>query len=372
VAAVLSALQAGCGSEETNQPERAAAANPVAGVRAARARLAEFRPAPRFTAPGPAFDAAGSVRGKRIFEIPITSEVPFISAVERGMRLAASEVGAQLVVYPNQGEPSQWAQGIRTAIAREADAILLLAQDPRLLGPQIKQAQDARIPVIVLRTTGQRQPCPVLGTTCVPAPFEDAGRLMADWVIADSGGNADVLVITSNDAPSTDPLVTGLRDEFQRRCPACTPRFVDVPIPDWATKLRTEVQSALVRDPGLGYLIPLYDSMSQHVVPALVASRRDDEVKIATFNGTPFVLQMLQDADVVEMDVGENLAWVGWASMDQAFRAIAGEHPVRSEGTPLRVFDDSNVNAAGRPPRFDAGYGRAYLDGYRKLWGLTE
>jgi ribose transport system substrate-binding protein len=372
MAAVAWALAAGCGADQANAPERADAAAAASGVRAAMARLEAFRRVPRFIAPGPAFDAAGSLRGKRIFEIPITSEVPFISAIERGMRQAASAVGAQLVVYPNQGEPSQWAQGIRTAIARDADAILLLAQDPDLLGPQIAQAEGAGIPVIVLRTTGQGQPCPALGTTCVPAPFEDAGRLEADWVIADSGGNADVLVITSNDAPSTDPLVTGLRNEFRTGCPACQLRFVDVPIPDWATKLRTEVQSALVRDPRLSYLIPAYDSMSQHVVPALVASRRADEVKIATFNGTPFVLKMLQDANVIQMDAGENPAWVGWASMDQAFRAIAGQTPVRSERTPLRVFDDSNVDETGRPPRFDTGYGRAYVDGYRKLWGLKR
>jgi ribose transport system substrate-binding protein len=75
---------------------------------------------------------------------------------------------------------------------------------------------------------------------------------------------------------------------------------------------------------------------------------------------------------VVAMDVGENLAWVGWASMDQAFRVIAGERPVRSERTPLRVFEDSNVDQTGAPPRFDRGYGDAYVDGYRKLWGLTR
>ena len=58
-------------------------------------------------------------------------------------------------MYPNQGEPSQWAQGIRTAIAERADAILLLAQNPELVGPQIRQAEAAGIPVIVLRTTAR-------------------------------------------------------------------------------------------------------------------------------------------------------------------------------------------------------------------------
>jgi ribose transport system substrate-binding protein len=362
-------LFAACGGDERSTGSGGPS---TAKVDAARAEVARFRMLPQFHAPGPAFDAPSALRGKLIFEIPITSEVPFIGAVERGMREAAAEVGAQLKVFPNQGQPAQWAQGIRTAIAGDADAILLLAQDPELVRPQIEQAEHAGIPVVVLRTTGEGEPCPSIGTTCVPAPFEQAGRLEADFVIADSAGNANVLVITSKDARSTRPLLAGLEDEFHGKCPDCKLRSVDVPIPDWGSKLRGEVQSALVRDPGINYVIATYDSMSQFAVPAIVAAGKADEIKIAAFNGTPFVLGMIQDGEVVAMDAGENLAWVGWASMDQAFRVVAGERPVRSEHTPLRVFDAENADDAGHPPRFDSGYGQPYIEGYRQLWGVTE
>jgi ribose transport system substrate-binding protein len=349
-----------------------------ADVIGAMKQVERFKALPRFRPPGPDFDAARELRDKKIFEIPITSEVPFVTAFETGMRQAADAVGAELVVYTNQGEPSQWIQGMRTAIAQGADAITLLAQDPALLGPQIAQAEKAGIPVIVLRTTGEGEPCQAdpdgdtYGTTCVPGPFEQAGRLEADRVIADSDGMADVLVITSNDARSTRSLVRAMRDEFRRRCPACELRFVDVAIPDWAREVRGEVQSALVRDPMINYVIPIYDSMSQYVVPAIKASGAAERVKISTFNGTPFVLKMVQDEDIVQMDVGENLSWIGWASMDQAFRAIAGEEPVRSENTPLRVFDDGNVDDAGEPPEFDKGYGDAYMAGYKRLWRVRD
>ena len=368
---LLAVLVAACSGGDS-----AAQRTGSADVAGARRQIDQFRAIPKFTPPGPAFDAKSKLRAKTIFEIPITSVVPFVAAVERGMREAAGEVGANLVVYSNQGQPSQWAQGIRTAITQRADAITLLAQDPALLGPQIAQATKAGIPVIVLRTVGEGEPCQsdshgqTYGTTCVPGPFEQAGRLEADWVIKETNGKADVLVITSNDARSTTPLMRGLKDEFRLRCPACKVTTVDVPIPDWPARIRTEVQSALVRDPGINYVIPIYDSMSQFVVPAIRAARADDRVRIAAFNGTPFVLKLMQDGDVVAMDAGENLAWLGWAAMDQAFRVIAGERPVRSEHTPLRVFDGGNVGDAGRPPRYDAGYGRAYIDGYRKLWGV--
>jgi ribose transport system substrate-binding protein len=373
LAAPILALVAACGRGDSDETSGRGAAD-VAG---AEAMIAEYTAIPKFIAPGPTFDAESKVAGKTVFEIPITSEVPFITAVEEGMRQAAEVVGAKLVVYPNQGEPSQWAQGIRTAIAQDADAITLFAQNPALLGPQIDQAEEAGIPVIVVRTSGEEEPCQrdpggeVYGTTCVPGPFEQAGRLEADWVIADSGGDADVLVITSNDARSTIPLLKGLRAEFASKCPACEVSYVDVPIPDWSVRVQTEVQSALLRDPEIDYVIPIYDSMSRYVVPGLRASNATERVKLSTFNGTPFVLEMLQDEDVVRMDVGENLAWVGWATMDQAFRAIAGIAPAKSEHTPLRVFDDSNIDDTGRPPQLDQGYGDAFVRGYRELWEVA-
>jgi ribose transport system substrate-binding protein len=375
LATLAAAGLAGCGGGA--QPEGPSREG-VADLDAVRAEIAAYEGLPDFTPPGPPFDAAALARGKTVFEIPITSEVPFITAVEEGMRQAADAVGARLVVYPNQGNPSQWAQGIRAAIAQKADAITLFAQNPALLGPQIRQAEEAGIPVIVVRTSGEEEPCqedPMgepYGTACVPGPFEQAGRLEADWVIADSGGDADVLVITASDARSTVPLLDGLNAEFAEHCPGCRVRYVDVPIPDWATRVQSEVQAALVRDPEIDYVIPIYDSMSRYVVPGLRAVGAAGRVKIATFNGTPFVLRMLQEEDVVAMDVGENLAWLGWAAMDQAFRAIAGVELPASQHTPLRVFTRENVDEAGTPPELDRGYGDAHVAGYRRLWGLDR
>jgi ribose transport system substrate-binding protein len=363
-ALVVVAPGLGGGARQSTSPD-------VAG---ARRQIERFTKLPAFVEPGPAFDAAASLRGKTIFEIPITSEVPFLSAVERGMRQAAAAVGAKLVVYPNQGQPSQWAQGIRTAIARKASAITLFAQDPGVLGPQIREAEKAGIPVVVVRTTGEGEPCEsdahgvAYGSACVPGPFEQAGRLEADWVIQATHGKGDALVITSLDAHSTGPLLRGLKNEFANRCMGCKVRTVDVPVADWASRIPTEVQSALVRDPSIDYVIPIYDSMSQFVIPALRAAHATGRVSIATFNGTPFVLKLLQDGDGVSMDAGEDLGWVGWATMDQTFRIVAGRPPVRSEDTPLRVFDALNAGEAGHPPSFDTGYGRPYVIGYRKLW----
>ena len=140
-------------------------------------------------------------------------------------------------------------------------------------------------------------------------------------------------------------------------------------IPDWASKIQPNVQSAVIADPGINYVIPIYDSMSQFVVPALTITGASDRVKIATFNGTPFVLDMIQKGQV-EMDVGENLDWIAYGLLDAQMRLLCGLAPVKDPKIPFFIFDAANAATAGTPAESSKGYGDAYLAGYKALWKL--
>ena len=173
-------------------------------------------------------------------------------------------------------------------------------------------------------------------TALVRVQFNQAARLEADYPIVDSGGKANVLIVTSNEVPIAKGMLdgdeAGVR-EVRRRLQVHDRERAD---PDWATKIQTEVQSALIRDPGINYVIPFVDGMAQYTAAGITAAGKTDKVKISTFNGTPFALKMIQDGNIVAMDVGENLDWLGWADMDQALRILVGAKPVQSEHTPLR------------------------------------
>ena len=129
---------------------------------------------------------------------------------------------------------------------------------------------------------------------------------------------------------------------------------------------QSEVQAALIRDPKVNYVIPIYDSMSQFAVPGIVAAGKTGKVQIATFNGTPFVMKMLQEDDVVAMEVGENLDWIGHAIIDAEMRIVCGLEPIANPQIPFYIFDEHNAADAGTPPQLSEGYGDAYVDGYAK------
>jgi len=330
----------------------------------------KYRAIPAFVQPGPPIDAS-KARGKTIFIIPESSSIPFINTIDKSIEKVAKLVGVKTVVYTNQAQPSQWAAGMNQAVAQKPDLIMLQgAPDPRVLQPQLIAARKAGIPVLVTHFFEESDPSPPNVTALVRVQFNQAARLEADYTIADTGGKANVVIVTSNEVPIAKGMLNAMKQEFAKCGSGCKYTIVNVPIPDWATKIQTEVQSALVKNPDANYVIPFVDGMSQFAAAGITAAGKVGKVKIATFNGTPFALKLIQDGDVVAMDVGENLDWLGWADMDQALRLLIGAKPVQSEHTPLRLFDKTNVDQAGAPPKDSTGYGNAYAAKYKALWGL--
>jgi ribose transport system substrate-binding protein len=333
-----------------------------------RAQIKKWSAVPQFTLKAPVIDSS-KVKGQTIFNIPISSSIPFNAIIDKSQAQLAKRLGMNFIEFPNQGTPPEWAQGMTQAISRKVDLIHLVGANPLLLRPQVAAAKRAGIPVVSSRLFNVSQPKPTFLAGVVPVDFDQAGRLEADWAILDTGGKANVLIVESLDVSSAKSYVATIRTEFKTRCPECKVTVINVPIPQWATAMQGAVQSALGRDPNINYIIPIYDSMSQFITPAITLAGRDGKVHIATYNGTPFVLKEMQDSDVIRMDVGENLDWLAWAGMDQNLRVLVGAKPTTTERMALRVFTQANVRQTGTPPRFNAGYGKAYVKGYNRLWG---
>jgi ribose transport system substrate-binding protein len=337
-----------------------------------KAQIAKYSGLPKFIPPGPPIDIS-KIKGKTIFSIPVSSANPFTANIETAMQGAAKLIGLKFVNYTNQAQVSQWVQGMGQAVNRKVDLIDLLGgSDPRVLGPQIKAAQRAKIPVATSHLYDIHQ-TPVAVNYSIPADYTTAARLEADWVILDTKGKSHIVVVTSNEIVPTPAIVAALKDEFAKRCgSACKLTFINAPVADWATKITPNVAAELQKDPQVNYVIPIYDSMSQFVVPAITQAGRAGKVHIATYNGTPFVMGYLSKGNAVRFEVGENLNWLGWAYIDAEARVLAGMKIPRqfNEHTALRAFTAANIKDAGNPPKLSTGYGNAYEEGYKKLWGI--
>ena len=96
----------------------------------------------------------------------------------------------------------------------------------------------------------------------------------------------------------TPSFVKGITDGLAKYCgDGCKYNYINAPVPEWATKIQPSVQSALLADPTINYIIPIYDSACRSSSCRRCASPASTKsVKIATFNGTPFVIDVIRAA----------------------------------------------------------------------------
>ncbi|NEI74482.1 substrate-binding domain-containing protein [Rhizobium lusitanum] len=329
--------------------------------------IIEHQKLPVFVPPGPSFNAKACMTDKKLMVVPFSSAVEFTGGVATQMTEIAKQIGFRYEHYRTQGQPSQWIQGINQAITQHYNLVDVLMSDPRVLLPQAKQADQAGVKIVAAHASGFDTPAPAPFQN-VQIDYTEAGRLMAQWAVFKTQGKANVLAIVAEDSFSANSLQNGIKDVMSQ-CKECKVKYLNVPVTDWATRMQSTVQSALLADHSINYILPIYDGMAQFVVPAVDLTQSADRVKIATFNGSPYVLQLVQQGKV-EMDIGESIDWVAHAIVDAEMRILCGLTPVKDPKVPLYIFEASNAKSAGTPPKISTGYGDAYLDGYRKLWEL--
>ena len=278
--------------------------------------------------------------------------------------------------YSNQGLPNEHTAGVDQAISQKAD-LIILAQgiNAELIVPALERAKAAGIPVLSTHTyqNGTALPAALedLVAGYITAPFNEAARLMADYAIQETAGDGDILLVNSSEVPPSNGMVEAMKDELSTHCGGCGVSEVDVPVTSWATDIASTVQAELQTNPDIDFVLPVYDSMMLYVESGVLSAGKTGQVKTASFNGTPAILKLMQDGDTVAMDVGEDVTWLAWSTLDEAGRILTGAETTAdgNQQTPLKVITDANVAGTGTPPASGQGYGNAYVAGYEALWG---
>ncbi len=355
----------GVASSATSTQSAATGSTP-SGVSGAAAALQPFTGLPTFKAPGPKINAASIMKGKAILAIPVISSNPFTTGLEAEQAALAKQIGFRYIRWNNNGTIAEWTKGIQYGIAQKVSLIALDGGvQPKLLGPVIKQAQAAGIVVVDTHETADAQGKSPSVDFTIPAPYAQAGQLMADYAIAQDKGKVDGLIISSPDVIGSPPFVNAIKAEFAKRCPSCKTSTSDVTVANWASGIGPAVTGAIERDPNLNFILPLYDPEVEYVLPALRQAHKTQAINISTYAGTAFVLKDIAQG-LVGMDVGE--ANVGYSMLDDEMRLIAKMKPAFPEYLAVRAFTKSNIGSGSG----FADYGsNATEKSWLSLWGLS-
>jgi ribose transport system substrate-binding protein len=166
-------------------------------------------------------------------------------------------------------------------------------------------------------------------------------------------------------------MKAAIQGEFDKYCPSCKITFINIPLSDFSgNKLSQDIQASVSGDSSINWIIDQLDAMEQATISAINTAGRTGKIKIVGYNGSTFAIKDVQGgSSPMVMDVGESAPWIGYSTMDQAFRILLGQATV-AESAPVRIFDSSNATEAGSPPDLQKGYGDSYQGGFKSLWGM--
>lgn len=328
---------------------------------------------PKFVPPGPAFDTS-KLKGKKIFAMPTASQLPVCNQIADDIVKLAGKFGMTGKNFQNSGGPSAWIPGIQQAIGQHYDAIVLVCGiDPNLIKPQLQAATKAGIAVIdsglgdTYENATQTSP---LVTAQTNVPNGQMFQRSVDVALLDNRAKPfDIFVITSNDVPDGVIINRALRAEITKYCAKCKITSTDIAVPDWGTKVQSAVSSALVANPNIKAVIPIFDGEVPPAAAAVRASGRAGVKLYGCYGATPeYILQMGKGLPMGS-DVGPTALWRAYATMDQTLRVLSGTKPVSPDkaGDPSRLFTIKNYTEAAKP---NNGFGTEFVTGYEKLWGL--
>jgi ribose transport system substrate-binding protein len=193
-----------------------------------------------------------------------------------------------------------------------------------------------------------------------------SGKVMADWIIADSQGKANVAYFWDPTLTQHLPAKNAFVAEMNALCPGCT---VSVQTTNFSTGIGTsdpgQIVSYLQRNPGTGYIVLGIGDAAAGVPEALAAAGLAGKVKIVTRLADTINFKDIQ-AGTEAMGVTEETYEIGWRMIGTAASSFLGD-PV----TPTPIGTVHVITKADLPSNPNEPYAVPDYESYfLKAWHL--
>ncbi len=290
-----------------------------------------------------------------------------------GFKAATAAIGWDLLVLPSKSaDPSP---AIQQALDGGADYIAITGSPAATYTAAAAAAKAKGVPIFSCYSTDVPSIASNILMQCgSTAGVQRGNTLMADWVIADSSANANVLYATINDFPVLKASSVAFQAELKKGCAACTFTELNVSLDDLiGGKVPAAIASQLQSNKKLNYLMYAFGDMPGGVTAALKSAGLDTQVKQ--------IGQDFSDFDLPEISAGTMKAWTsnpkaysGWLMTDAAARLATGMSPadlIKFEEKPS-LLPSFLVTDAKTADAIKAGNGDwnpvGMAEAFKKLW----
>ena len=376
----------GCGSSDTaDQPDATeeistdTAANtapdtaaPADGVAISKASIEKLSTLPSTI--GITEPIKGTIpSGKKLVYIPIN--VPSATELIQFLKEGATELGWTAEMVSGGLTPEDMKAAFAQVLKAKPDAVFTAGIPSVVVTEELDGFKAAGIPVVFLGTGPvdiEKTNPAVLANIYAHSPQNVSGTYMADWVIADSEGAANIVYYDFTAVETVAAVGVGFASKVSENCPKCTIKNVDVAGADIGTALPGQIVSYLRANPETKYVALSISDMAIGVPGALAdAGITPEQVRIVEANPGPGnrvnIAAGNYEVAAVSFPKQENM----WRVLDILARHFAGDDiaPSTSAPYPYFMFTQENVTNWGGEPKAEWSIVADYKTQYRALWG---
>ncbi len=366
-ATTLAIVFAGCSSSGGSKSQTGtSAASTVGNASSTAANVAEAKSLmAKYEAPMTAFSLlplkSAPPRGKKI--ALVYNNIPGSIDILHGAEEAVQALGwAAIPIIYDPTTPTGLQEAYTQAVADNPDGVVAWSVDETAYAQAAKQFAAKHIPVVEGVTADAVTP-PIVANVNNADQIALAGRLTADYVIAQKGADANVAVFNVRSFSILVAYETAFKTEYLRLCPSCKYKSVPVQGGDIGTKVPAQVVSTLQTDPKINYAVMGFGNISLGVSAALHTAGISGVKIVGEAPTTPNISAVLNGSE--DMWVGFPIRGMGWTVMDALARYFNNESTAidTTAPTPFQILTKANApDPAAQPEVVN------YRAVFKQLW----
>jgi ribose transport system substrate-binding protein len=283
--------------------------------------------------------------------------------------IAAETLGWTSEGISFDGTPEDTLKKVNQAVSQGPDGIIINGVPRETYESAAQAAADKDIPIVTQmgELEGEATP-PFIAVQDRAEQFDVMANGTGSWVIADSKGKGNALVLAYANFPLSERIAATTKKTIDDNCPDCKTKLLRVQAADTGTKLPANVVSEIQRDPSINYVVLQDAAMAGGLDAALREAGLTEKVKVLGNNVTPEVIQSTLD--------GTNLGWMAFSLRAAAYQGIdaLARHLVGDDQVDLplmnQILTKDNLPADPTPDTWQ-NLPPDLADQYKKLWQVN-
>lgn len=283
----------------------------------------------------------------------------------------AESLGWTVDVVDGKLDPTVWNQVVKQSAESGIDGIIAVSSDPNLYAEAMEVVAAKDIPFVLTQQAPGDKDVAGIDTYIAPDP-KVGGADVAEWMIADSDGKANVLVLDFPGFTNVNQRAATIKQKLESECEDCVVTVSDVAPATIGTNLAPLVTNQLQKNPDIDYIWGSDDCCVSFMLQGIQQAGRTGSVKLASMTGYPEQMTQLKTGEL-SAELASPTFYAAWLAVDTLGRLMSGQQTEKFWRLPQRIWTDGTISDAS-PEVFEVGWNTDadYKARFEELWGVSK